>query len=132
LTLIGDGEEKEYLQSIANQNISFKPPIENSKLQIEFLNHDIFILPSISEPWGLVVEEALYFGMPVMVSENCGASELVKNGENGFIFNPLDVEGIKNLILSIDDVVYQELVQGASEFSLNEKDSAQLGVYFDN
>ena len=129
LTLIGDGEEKEYLQSIANQNISFKPPIENSKLQIEFLNHDIFILPSISEPWGLVVEEALYFGMPVMVSENCGASELVKNGENGFIFNPLDVEGIKNLILSIDDFVFKRLIQGVSEFSTDEKDLKQVYSY---
>lgn len=51
------------------QNISFKPPIENVKLQTEFLNHDIFILPSVSEPWGLVVEETLYFGLPVMVSK---------------------------------------------------------------
>ena len=77
----------------------------------------------------MVVEEALYFGMPVMVSENCGASELVKNGENGFIFNPLDVEGIKNLILSIDDFVFKRLIQGVSEFSTDEKDLKQVYSY---
>ena len=129
LTIIGDGEEKEYLQSIANQNISFKPPIENGKLQTEFLNHDIFILPSISEPWGLVVEEALYFGQPVMVSKNCGSVELVKSGVNGYIFEPMDMEEIKRLILGIDDVVYQRLIEGVSGFSVDEKDLEQVESY---
>lgn len=132
LTIIGDGEEKEYLQSIANQNISFKPPIENIKLQTEFLNHDIFILPSISEPWGLVVEEALYFGLPVVVSKNCGSVELVNNGKNGYVFEPLNIEEIKRLILNINDVVYQKLIEGVSEFSVDEKDMGQVGVYFAN
>lgn len=129
LTIIGDGEEKEYLQSIANQNISFKPPIENSKLQIEFLNHDIFILPSISETWGLVVEEALYFGQPVMVSKNCGSMELVKNEVNGYVFEPMDMEEIKNLILNINDVAYQKFVEGVGEFSVDEKDLKQKKSY---
>ncbi len=129
LTIIGDGEEKEYLQSIANQNISFKPPIENIKLQTEFLNHDIFILPSTSEPWGLVVEEALYFGLAVMVSKNCGSVELVKSGVNGYIFEPMDMEEIKRLILGVDDVVYQKLVDGVSGFSVDEKDVGQVGSY---
>ncbi len=132
LTIIGDGEEKEYLQSIANQNISFKQPIENIKLQIEFLNHDIFILPSISETWGLVVEEALYFGLPVMVSKNCGSVELVKSGVNGYIFEPSDSEEIKNLILDINDILYEKLLKGVREFSVDEKDLKQLGVYFAN
>lgn len=129
LTLIGDGEEKEHLKSLANQNISFEPPIENSKLQIEFLNHDIFILPSISEPWGLVVEEALYFGQPVMVSKNCGSVELVKSEGNGYVFEPMDMEEIKSLILGVDDVVYQKLVDGVSGFSVDEKDVGQVESY---
>ena len=129
LTIIGDGEEKEYLQSIANKNISFKLPIENSRLQIEFLNHDIFILPSISEPWGLVVEEALYFGQPVMVSKNCGSVELVQSGVNGYVFEPLKIEEIRRFILGIDDVVYQKLVKGVSEFSVDEKDLEQVLSY---
>lgn len=132
LTIIGDGEEKEYLQSIANQNILFKPPVENIKLQYEFINHDIFILPSISEPWGLVIEEALYFGLPVLVSKNCGSSELIKSGVNGYTFGPLNLEEIKNLILGIDDAIYQKLVDSVSEFSVDEKDLKQLGVYFAN
>lgn len=132
LTIIGDGEGKEYLKSIADQNISFKLPIKNIMLQNEFLKHDILILPSISEPWGLVVEEALYFGLPVMVSKRCGSIELVKNGVNGYVFEPMDMEEIKRVILNINDVVYQKLIKGVSEFSVDEKDFGQVGVYFDD
>lgn len=129
LTIVGDGEEKKYLQSIANQNITFKPPIENVKLQTEFLNHDIFILPSTSEPWGLVVEEALYFSLPVMVSKNCGSAELVKNRINGYLFDPLNAEEIKQLILGINDAIYQKLIEGVGEFSADEKDTRQVEAF---
>ena len=47
------------------------------------------ILPSLSEPWGLVVNEALAAGTPVIVSDRCGcAPDLVFPGENGFAFSP--------------------------------------------
>ena len=42
LTIIGVGEQKEYLQKISNKNIMFKPDIENKKLKEEFLSHDVF------------------------------------------------------------------------------------------
>lgn len=129
LTIIGDGEEKEYLRSIAKHNIIFKPPIENSKLQFELPNYDILILPSIREAWGLVVEEALYFGLPVMVSKNCGSIDLVKNSINGYIFDPLNEEEIRTLILNIDDAIYENLVKGVRKFSIHEKDLHQIKSY---
>jgi glycosyltransferase involved in cell wall biosynthesis len=48
-----------------------------------------FILPSTREPWGLVVNEAMASGLPVLVSERCGCAEdLVDPRRNGFLFNP--------------------------------------------
>jgi glycosyltransferase involved in cell wall biosynthesis len=48
-----------------------------------------FVLPSTREPWGLVVNEAMAAGLPVIVSKRCGCAEdLVENGRNGLIFDP--------------------------------------------
>ena len=43
-----------------------------------YAEYDILILPSLSEPWGLVVEEALYYGMPVIISDRVGCRSEVK------------------------------------------------------
>lgn len=48
-----------------------------------------FVLPSSREPWGLVVNEAMAAGLPVIVSRVCGcADDLVEHGGNGFLFDP--------------------------------------------
>lgn len=52
---------------------------------------DCFVLPSREEEWGLVVNEAMACGVPVLVSETAGcARDLVRDGENGYRFPPLD------------------------------------------
>jgi glycosyltransferase involved in cell wall biosynthesis len=59
-----------------------------------------FILPSIFEPWGLVVNEAMASGLPVLVSSHCGcAAELVREGRNGFTFDPRDVGALAQLMV---------------------------------
>ena len=50
-----------------------------------------FVLPSIREPWGLVVNEAMASRLPVIVSSRCGcADDLLERGSNGFIVDPTD------------------------------------------
>jgi glycosyltransferase involved in cell wall biosynthesis len=50
-----------------------------------------FILPSTMDQWGLVVNEAMAAGLPVLVSNRCGCAEdLVEEGKNGFTFDPFD------------------------------------------
>lgn len=64
-----------------------------------------FIIPSLSEPWGLVVNEAMASGLPVLVSNRCGcAQDLVQEGLNGFTFDPYDVEALAQLMFKISDV----------------------------
>lgn len=60
---------------------------------------DVFILPSISEPWGLVVNEAMVCGLPVIVSRRAGSYyDLVKEGENGFGFDPYNQEELEEIM----------------------------------
>lgn len=50
---------------------------------------NVLVLPSTSEPWGLVVNEAMACGLPVIVSDRCGCvADLVDDGKTGFVFDP--------------------------------------------
>jgi glycosyltransferase involved in cell wall biosynthesis len=67
-----------------------------------------FIHASTTEPWGLVVNEAMASGLPVLVSDRCGcAPDLVKDGVNGFTFDPYNVEQLANLMLRISAFSFQ-------------------------
>ncbi len=61
---------------------------------------DAFVHASTSEPWGLVVNEAMAAGLPVLVSNRCGcASELVREGLNGFTFDPQNTRELAEIML---------------------------------
>ena len=63
----------------------------NQKEIIDIAHHsDVFCLPSSYEPWGVVTHEMTALGLPVLISNKCGSADLVKNGINGFKFDPLD------------------------------------------
>ncbi|MFY0104327.1 glycosyltransferase, partial [Acinetobacter baumannii] len=61
------------------------------------------ILPSLREPWGLVVNEALAFGCPVVVSDLCGCvPELVLPRVSGVVFDPHDVPGLAARLVEVE------------------------------
>jgi glycosyltransferase involved in cell wall biosynthesis len=50
---------------------------------------NVLVLPSTSEPWGLVVNEAMACGLPVIVSDRCGCvADLIDDGKTGFVVDP--------------------------------------------
>ncbi len=129
LTVIGTGPLENELKNKAKKNIIFSGKVANKNIKNNLDDNDILILPSISETWGLVVEEALYFGIPSIVSSNCGVSELIKDNVNGFIFNPNKPQNIKNIIEKINNQIYLRLLDGVSKCSLNDKDLEQVRSY---
>ena len=61
-----------------------------------------FVHASTTEQWGLVVNEAMACGLPVIISNRCGcAPELVEEGANGYTFDPLDVDSLVELMLKM-------------------------------
>src|SRR5206468_3929765 len=94
LVLVGGGPEEISLRRQVNESalkgVWFAGTRQIDDLPIYYALAKCFVLPSVSEPWGLVVNEAMASGLPVLVSDRCGSAELVQNGNNGFVFDPLD------------------------------------------
>ncbi|MBA4850068.1 glycosyltransferase [Emticicia sp. BO119] len=103
LIILGDGVESENLKKyVADNQIDGVKFIEGQawyNVPRFMALGDVFVLPSYSEPWGLVVNEAMVGGMPVIVSNKCGSShDLVVNGKNGYTFNPYDTDELATVM----------------------------------
>lgn len=101
LIVVGDGPQREELIKHCTQNAVKDVNLIGGKNWSETPSYyalaDVFVLPSTSEAWGLVVNEAMICGLPVLVSDRCGAAyDLVEEGKNGFVFNPFDVLELEN------------------------------------
>jgi glycosyltransferase involved in cell wall biosynthesis len=104
LVLMGDGELRPALESLRTRfgldgHVAFPGFRQYAELPAWYGRAGAFVLPSTSEQWGLVVNEAMAAGLPVLVSRRCGCAEdLVREGRNGFTFDPLDVPGLATLL----------------------------------
>jgi len=93
LVMAGSGPQEYKLRAMATslglKDICWPGFVQIDDLPNYYALASGFILPSVREPWGLVVNEAMASGLPVLVSVNCGcALDLVSPGINGRLFNP--------------------------------------------
>lgn len=94
--LVGDGPQRPLVEDfISKQDLDvilpgFRP---YSELPMFYSIADVFVHPAARECWGLSVNEAMVCGLPVIVSDQVGAGyDLVRHGENGFVFPVGEVE----------------------------------------
>lgn len=111
LVFLGDGELRKDMEDYINHNNLKDVYLTGFKNQSEvgkyFAAADIFVLPSgAGETWGLVVNEAMNFSLPIIVSDMVGCSDdLVRENENGFKFKVSDIEDLKSkLNILIKDI----------------------------
>lgn len=106
LVFVGDGPLKRTIQEHVERrkvsNVHFAGFINQSELPKFYAMADIFVLPSEEEPWGLVVNEAMCYSLPLIITDRVGAgADLVRNGENGFIYPCGDVQQLANLLSTL-------------------------------
>ena len=99
LLFVGDGEAKASLQDYVRRHncpsVYFLGFQDRNELPKFYAASDLLVLPSWRDTWGMVVNEALSFGLPVIVSDKVGAGDdLVIEGQNGFTFPKGDVEAL--------------------------------------
>jgi glycosyltransferase involved in cell wall biosynthesis len=85
LVVIGDGPDAELVKSLAGPNVRLLGRRERDDLPHWYAAADAFVLPSRSETWGIVLNEAAAAGLPLIASEASGASwDLIVEEENGY------------------------------------------------
>ncbi|MFQ5861526.1 MAG: glycosyltransferase family 4 protein [Candidatus Brocadiales bacterium] len=99
LLFVGDGELKSSIELYARgkklKNVFFLGFKNQTELPKYYAAADIFVLPSSYETWGLVINEAMCFGLPIVTTDRvAGARDLVRHGENGYIYPADDVEAL--------------------------------------
>ena len=106
LSIYGKDEEKlesNFNSSLKNK-IKFKGSILNKKIRFEIKKYDLLILPSKFEPWGLVIEEAIYNGIPVISSNKVGCyQDLISNLKVGFVFKNNSLASLQKCIKKIQN-----------------------------
>lgn len=108
--LLGDGPLKsELLEQVDRLGLASRVHLPGFKqydeLPVYYGLAQAFIHASTTEQWGLVVNEAMASGLPVLVSNRCGcAPDLVEDGINGFTFDPFDVDDIAKQMIQVSGV----------------------------
>lgn len=82
-------------------NIIYEKSIKHNSVKSLYERCDVFLLPTRYEIFGMVLLEAMYFGIPVITSLNGGSSVLIENDKNGYICEVDNIDKWKNSIRDI-------------------------------
>jgi glycosyltransferase involved in cell wall biosynthesis len=100
LVFVGDGELRaaleEQVRTGSIPDVHFAGFMNQTELPKAYASADLLVLPSkCGETWGMVVNEAMNFGLPIIVSDRVGcAGDLVCNGVNGLVFEAGNLEAL--------------------------------------
>jgi glycosyltransferase involved in cell wall biosynthesis len=103
LIAVGDGLQREELEAFCQEHnlsdrIHWAGRISYDEIGSYFKNADVFVFPTQEDTWGVVTLEAMLLGKPIVCSKGAGTSELVIDGENGYVFTPDAPEELANLM----------------------------------
>jgi len=109
LYILGKGAEEENLKKLAKKlglerRVEFiQNPIPNYEMPFLYGECDVYVQPSIIEPYGIAVLEAMACGKPVIGTKVGGMRDTIKDGETGFLVEPGNAEEIADRIMILRD-----------------------------
>jgi len=106
LRIVGEGPEKDNLKLLTQylklkNHVSFEGFIPHNKIVKYYQNCDIFCFPTLGEPFGKAVIEAMSCGKPVIASNRGGPKEIVENEKTGFLVPPQNIGLFAEKILKL-------------------------------
>ncbi|HBQ97171.1 MAG: glycosyltransferase family 4 protein [Roseofilum sp. Belize BBD 4] len=135
LVLVGDGEQREELESFVNENhlqeqVTWTGWLKYGELGPYFRAADVFIFPTLEDIWGVVLLEAMAFGKAIIASKWAGSSEMVIEGENGYVIDPYEPEKFAQVMMRlIDDPELMEKMGQTSQKLMAEHNAEKAGLF---
>ena len=140
LFLIGGKPTDEYLNIVKDgnsSNVTFLPYMSKNELNHYFLLSDLFVLPTREDIWGLVINEAISYCLPVVTTSKCLAGlELIKDNDVGRIVPTDDVESLKNAITAymcennlFSENMIKKRVEIITNYSIEKMACAHLKIF---
>lgn len=131
----GTGQEEEALKQYVRENqldgyVDFLGWVDGETKKKVMETNQIFILPSYNEGLPIAILEAISYGMPVIATNVGCIAEAVLEGENGFLFNPGDVDGYANALqrLITDYPLRQLMAKRSRELAEKEFDERKYFI----
>lgn len=127
LQIVGAGPAEDALRRMADSaglrdTVEFRRGMSNAQVREAMSDSDILVLPSRFDGWGAVVNEALMVGTAVVCSDRCGASDLIEQGRNGYVFRSGDVgdleRGMRAMAENVGPARHEEIASHAKRFSV--------------
>jgi glycosyltransferase involved in cell wall biosynthesis len=135
LTIVGDGD-LEHVTSYIKERfledyIIVKGPRIKQELIEEYINADIFVLPSWGEGLPFVLLEAMASSLPVVTTKVGAIPELINQGENGYLIKPRDINSLAQSIMHLVSDAELRIKMGVNNYKKIEKDFS-LKIMLDN
>jgi glycosyltransferase involved in cell wall biosynthesis len=122
LLLAGVGPEEDRLRADAPPGSRFLGWVSRDELPEWYAAADVFVLPSVSEPWGMVLNEAAAAGLPLISTEQTGAAhDLIEDGVNGFRVPAGDEPALVNAMAALRDDGALRTAAGRRSLELSEQ-----------
>lgn len=137
LTIVGDGSDAPYLQRLQARIrqlgiegcVRFEAAVTESALPALFAAHDIYLFPSLYEPFSLTLIHALRSGIPTVASDAGGNVEIVFDGETGKVFRRGDARSLADQVLHLvrDDSLRATVAEGGRRVAADYTFSRMVG-----
>lgn len=133
LTVVGKQSDMSIVSKLsASPYVTIEPECDAESLRRMLREHDIFVMPSIYESFGLVYAEALSQGLPVIYSKGQGFDGQFSEGEVGYGVNCFDVDDIVRKIIQLSKIkgeMFTQCIDAAQCFSWNDIAKSLLAIY---
>jgi L-malate glycosyltransferase len=140
LYIIGDGPMESYLKRMTTENkldrrVVFTGFKSREEIYGYMLNSDCFVLPSLHEGLGLVVQEAMSAGLPIVSTDNGGQVDLIRDGRNGILVEPHNSLMLASAInkIYLDKLLAQKMRENnkhdIKQYNISVKSNEYIGLF---